>query len=93
MPDYNSLNCPICNGRFMADDDIVVCPECGAPHHRECWTSHGSCQFAELHSEGFVWKRPEVEFEEESNANGEDRPTVCASCGSVNEAGRFFLKS
>ncbi|MBQ6568839.1 MAG: DUF2628 domain-containing protein [Clostridia bacterium] len=94
MPDYNSINCPICDKRFTPEDDIVVCPECGAPHHRACWMENGACQFNELHSEGFVWKRPDVEKKSEQSAGGEstEAPTVCASCGTVNENGRFFCK-
>ena len=36
MIDYTGLECPICGEKFTAQDDIVVCPECGAPHHRDC---------------------------------------------------------
>ena len=36
MIDYTGLECPICGEKFTAQDDIVVCPECGAPYHRAC---------------------------------------------------------
>lgn len=35
--------CPICGGYLFDDDDIVYCPECGAPHHRDCYLSLGHC--------------------------------------------------
>ena len=48
--------CPVCNQAFTADDDIVVCPDCGAPHHRDCWKIKNACEYQPRHSEGFEWK-------------------------------------
>ena len=31
MANYTGVKCPVCNKRFTEDDDIVVCPVCGAP--------------------------------------------------------------
>ena len=33
--------------------DRVVCPECGAPHHRECYNKNGGCAFTAQHGPGF----------------------------------------
>ena len=40
---YQGVCCPVCGKPFQEGDDIVVCPECGAPHHRECYKSLGHC--------------------------------------------------
>ena len=40
---YEGLSCPVCAKAFTADEDIVVCPQCGLPHHRACWKSVGQC--------------------------------------------------
>ncbi|MGN1051081.1 MAG: RING finger protein, partial [Acutalibacteraceae bacterium] len=48
--DYIGYKCPVCEKNFHADDDIVVCPECGAPHHRSCYEQIGKCAFSEKHS-------------------------------------------
>lgn len=53
--DYINEICPVCRKSFNKDDDIVVCPECGTPHHRECWQQNGACSNAALHNEGFEW--------------------------------------
>jgi hypothetical protein len=45
---------------FSDDDDIVACPVCGAPHHRDCWQKEGHCHYTDKHAEGFVWKREET---------------------------------
>ncbi len=41
--DYINKFCPACSNNFTEDDDIVVCPECGTPHHRECYLKEGKC--------------------------------------------------
>ncbi len=65
--------CPVCQKVFEKGDDIVVCPECGTPHHRECYKQIGKCANSALHSEGFVFKRAaanaEPEKQEEQNAS------------------------
>ena len=40
---YINYKCPVCNNRFTEEDDVVVCPECGTPHHRECYKLNGKC--------------------------------------------------
>ena len=52
--------CAACGSTFTDTDDVVVCPECGSPHHRDCYKSAGACANSELHSEGFKWKRISV---------------------------------
>ena len=58
MQNYEGCNCPVCKKPFTSSDDIVVCPECGAPYHRECYQKQGACVFENLHKTGFEWKRP-----------------------------------
>ncbi len=61
---YENQNCPVCNNSFTENDDIVVCPECGTPHHRECWNLSGRCANEQLHSQGFEWKKSELPVNE-----------------------------
>ena len=56
---YKDEKCPVCERVFQEGDDIVTCPECGTPHHRECYASLGKCVNSDLHSNGFVYKRKE----------------------------------
>jgi hypothetical protein len=57
--DYTGLKCPVCKNEFTENDDIVVCPVCGTPHHRECYASLGDCANADKHAEGFVFETGE----------------------------------
>ena len=52
---FGSL-CPYCGEKFAEGDDIVVCPECGTPHHRECYKENSACANEAKHSENYEWK-------------------------------------
>ena len=45
--------CPVCKRQFEEGDDIVHCPECGTPHHRECYSLTGHCVNRSLHKTGY----------------------------------------
>lgn len=55
MSRFTNKLCPVCRERFHDGDDIAVCPECGTPHHRECFLKNKKCGVEEYHAEGFVW--------------------------------------
>ena len=52
MPSYKNEKCPVCNQEFKDGDDIVTCPVCGTPHHRECYKKIGHCFNEDKHAEG-----------------------------------------
>lgn len=47
--DWKKYFCPVCGIDFTDDSDVVVCPDCGTPHHRECWKNNGHCFNEDLH--------------------------------------------
>ncbi len=95
---YYGLPCPVCGIVMNESDDIVVCPECATPHHRECWFKNGRCINEELHSETFVWspdsapsesepaetKPQETEPATSPVSDSSDGSIVCHICGSEN---------
>lgn len=94
---YYGLPCPVCGEIMENGDDIVVCPECATPQHRECWFRDGRCANHELHAEGFVWSagkaepKPEKTVQTTLNENPQnDNITpdsiICHVCGSENPA-------
>ena len=56
MYQFEGCECPICKKTIVSGDDLVVCPECGAPYHRECYVKHGACLYEDRHAEGFEWQ-------------------------------------
>ena len=81
---FEGSSCPVCEKPFGEKDDIVVCPECGTPHHRECYRQTGRCVNAAKHAEGFSWKK--------RDAAGTEGMT-CPECGKENPVGRMFCQA
>jgi len=88
---YKDLSCPHCHHRFHETDDIVACPECGAPHHRGCWGDAGGCACREDHGTERQWSREKALSEAEqasapspaSDSASSGRP-LCPHCGTPN---------
>ena len=103
---YEGLPCPVCGRHLHENDDVVVCPDCGTPQHRECWLEEGHCANAGRHEEGFVWgadsvpapPAPEMKLIHSDmkicpscgSENPADSP-VCGKCGSSLEGGEIRL--
>ena len=68
MPSYKNEKCPVCNQEFKDGDDIVTCPVCGTPHHRECYKKIGHCFNEDKHAEGYEFKKTnETKIEEKAH--------------------------
>ena len=71
MPKYYGCPCEGCGKPLTLQDDIVVCPDCGAPYHRVCYEKLGQCIHRPAHAAGYEWKFP---YEE-------SQLRTCPSCG------------
>ena len=69
--EFTEYKCPVCDKQFKKGDDVVVCPECGAPHHRECYEKEGHCHFADKHGADFSFEKEQLE-----EAEQQDRKSV-----------------
>ncbi|GHU80283.1 hypothetical protein FACS1894191_5180 [Clostridia bacterium] len=78
MASYIGVKCPVCNKKFDQADDIVVCPICGAPHHRECYALKNECAFVSEHMSGNVWQAPR---EQEKPEDEDSAFKKCPRCG------------
>lgn len=108
MKDYRNMSCAACGVVFDENSDIVVCPECGAPHHRECWKAEGHCACENEHSDQYTWKPERVvignTFEQEStnNQNNSDRQSdtgkkseekiTCPICGNETQKSKEYCE-
>ena len=75
--------CAVCKAYLFEEDDIVYCPECGAPHHRECYNSIGRCALEELHGTENQYKKPEPQTEEKVQELPPAQSSIitCGMCG------------
>ncbi len=69
--DYIGHKCPVCDKYFHAHEDIVVCPECGTPSHRECYNSLGRCVNEDKHAKGYDYQEAVIfgTYEYKANTN------------------------
>ncbi len=74
MSRFENKLCPVCRKPLTADSDVVVCPICGTPHHRECYLINNRCGVEEYHASGFEWhgalpwEQPQAETDPEQEA-------------------------
>lgn len=102
---YKGNVCDGCGKVFTEDDDIVVCPECATPQHRECYEKGDCCVNSHLHSDSYEWKsslpQEEKKEEEKHEEKHEEKPTEdkdvetspCPNCGYRNPKGTKQCKN
>ena len=86
---HENERCPVCDKPFTADDDIVVCPNCATPHHRQCYNELSHCANQSKHSEDFLYKADKTEAQQSQKTENifsnkdeaEQNVKHCASCG------------
>lgn len=86
MIDYTGIQCPVCHQPFRENDDIVVCPECGAPHHRECFAKTGHCALEDKHGTPEDWSHQQQQARQASLTK------ECPRCHAMNEEETLFCK-
>lgn len=81
---YENLTCPVCGKPLQDGEDVVVCPVCATPQHRDCWIQNGRCANDDLHASGFVWKRENNANTAQYSENENHEGRICHICGSEN---------
>lgn len=82
--------CPVCNAYLFDNDDVVFCPQCGAPHHRDCYLTIGKCAYEEHHGTENQYRRAEQteiknEPENKEHVAQQNKASIgektCVKCG------------
>lgn len=84
MSYYEGLSCPVCATPFAPEDDIVVCPRCGLPHHRTCWKSIGHCYEQDKHGTAQQWSRDAASASTDADTTAAADHNVCPKCHTEN---------
>ena len=86
MPKYYGCPCEGCGRPLTLKDDIVVCPDCGAPYHRSCYDKLGRCIHTPAHG-GYEWKFPYQDAQLRTCPTCGERTlrseNVCRCCGAA----------
>ena len=80
---YEGQKCPVCHAYLFEEDDIVCCPDCGAPHHRDCYMSIGHCALEATHGTDLQYHNTQPQTEEKdytAESSSEDF-AKCQMCG------------
>lgn len=67
--------CPVCHAYLFDDDDVVICPQCGAPHHRDCYAHVGHCALEHLHGTPQQYTPPDSAHAAEDDTRIAEAPT------------------
>lgn len=78
--DFKGKKCAVCNAYLFSDDDVVVCPTCGAPHHRDCYNGLGHCGLEEFHGTENEYKDIKIEENEQTDTNENAEANLCSMC-------------
>ena len=88
--EFQGKCCVRCKSYLFEEDDVVYCPDCGAPHHRECYNALGHCALEVLHGTDQQYSLQKIE-EAKEKATEKEKPvnpsvTKCEMCGEEYEA-------
>ncbi len=97
---HENEKCPVCDKLFNESDDIVICPHCGTPHHRDCYNQLGHCANSSRHKEGFDYRADKKDnntehvsnnsVNEQSAKQNDSAKNICQSCGAeIDKAAPF----
>ncbi|MDQ5984064.1 MAG: hypothetical protein RUMPE_01095 [Eubacteriales bacterium SKADARSKE-1] len=89
--DYRNTECPVCKKIFSDSDDIVVCPDCGAPYHRNCYELIGNCLYKDVHGTDKAYSPSKSNNDSENNYG--DELKSCPRCGANNSKDSMFCES
>lgn len=94
MSNYIGVRCPVCSKKFASTDDIVVCPVCGAPHHRHCYAEKNQCAFVADHLSGKEWQAaPDPAASGTQQDPAFPATKICSRCGAVNPQESIFCQA
>ncbi len=89
---YTNEKCDGCGKIFTDDEDIVVCPECATPQHRECYKNHGGCVNSHKHGEDFTWTNSDNLVSYAVPVPEKAKTIPCPNCGYGNPEGSDHCK-
>lgn len=80
--------CAFCKALLFEEDDVVYCPVCGAPHHRDCYLSSGKCALEHLHGTDEEYNPHPENDETDIPLNREGH--TCERCGKISSSDTIF---
>ncbi len=96
MVNYEGERCSKCGVELREKDDVVVCPDCGAPYHRACMKELSECVYQQKHGTADAYKprqeREREAREEEARRVDGRKELRCSRCGTLNPIEGLFCE-
>lgn len=80
MISYTGEECIVCKKKITESDDVVVCPDCGTPYHRDCYKEKNGCVNYALHESGGSWMAEAIVHKKPADTVKK----VCPDCSFIN---------
>lgn len=79
------IKCVCCGAYLFDEDDVVFCPQCGAPHHRDCYNSLGHCALEDKHgtAEEYNFSENAAVIKPDTSNSDNTEKLKCPMCGNV----------
>ncbi len=83
--------CVYCKAKLFDDDEVVYCPVCGAPHHKDCYSECGHCALEHLHgTENEYDPHPENKTDKTDGIPRDREGHTCRHCGKMSSSDTIF---
>lgn len=91
MEDYVGKLCPVCKKEIMEADKVRVCPDCGIPHHEQCWEMNSGCSTFGCLQQGTAGKAKPAGKCKKCGTELEEGQEFCPKCGTPKGAPEKFI--
>lgn len=80
--EIKNKKCAVCQAYLFEDEEIVWCPTCGAPQHKECYKQFGKCGYTHIHGTEELKEILKVQKQEEKKEEPKPEKTLieCPAC-------------
>ncbi len=82
--------CVYCKAKLFDDDEVVFCPVCGAPHHKDCYNECGHCALESLHGTDNEYDPHPEDKASETEIPLDRKGHTCRRCEKMSSADTIF---
>ena len=88
MPNFKKTKCVVCKENFIDSADVVVCPKCGAPYHKNCYNIENKCIYESVHGTDASYH---VDYKNETDYDPNiGKLKICPKCSTENPSDANF---
>lgn len=82
--------CVYCKAKLFSDDEVVYCPVCGAPHHKDCYNESGHCALEHFHGTADEYDPHPENKETDGEIHRDRKGHTCRRCEKMSSADTIF---